>query len=65
MDIYIFNNFLFYVSRYGRWIDLHLLLILVGLKISLVILFDRKNDKIRNEWMTQLYFASSRSENKI
>ena len=35
--IYIFNNSLFYVSRYGRWSDLHLLLILVGLKISLVI----------------------------
>jgi hypothetical protein len=27
--------------------------------------FGRKNHKIRNEWMIQLYFASSQSENKI
>ena len=33
--------------------------------VTLIINFGRKNDKVRNECMIQLYFASSQSENKI
>ena len=52
--------FLFFLQFYYFYYELYFLLFFIMNSARA-----QKNHKIRNEWMIQLYFVSSQSENKI